>query len=459
MTPRLLTAVPIGVLAVTGLVQVTHGHDRVLPTAAPTRSASQAPTVTPTPTPVPAPALEVSPAGADPASVWTPRSTAAAKPALTSVAASWSDVPTAAQVAYQRAATVIDSADPNCHLDWSLLAGVGRIESDHGRTQGSTVDGNGLATPGIIGPALTGTAGTILVADTDGGALDGDATYDHAVGPMQFLPSTWATVGVDADGDGQRNPQDLDDAALAAAVYLCSGSEDLSTAAGRKAAVFTYNHSTAYVDQVLASTAAYQGGFETGINIVDVSAVEPARSTTPVVTETVTEPAKKHTPKKHVTALASAVAVVRAVKPTTLPTKPTVGEKPGTTGGSTSPGTEPTTDPSTDPATEPTTEPQQTDPTTDPQPAVATSAELSDLARAAVHRAHPDATDAALDQAVATLVDRLTGSTLDEAKDAIDGLVADLSVDGLEPPKNPVLQDPAPTAEAAQSDESAPAGS
>ena len=50
---------------------------------------------------------------------------------------------------------------------------------------------------------------------------------------MQFIPSTWAVVGVDADGDGERNPQDIDDAALAAAVYLCSGNEDLSTDAGR----------------------------------------------------------------------------------------------------------------------------------------------------------------------------------------------------------------------------------
>ena len=44
---------------------------------------------------------------------------------------------------------------------------------------------------------------------------------------MQFIPSTWSIVGVDADNDGQRNPQDVDDAALASAVYLCSGADDL----------------------------------------------------------------------------------------------------------------------------------------------------------------------------------------------------------------------------------------
>ncbi len=62
---------------------------------------------------------------------------------------------------------------------------------------------------------------------------------------MQFIPSTWDIVGVDADGDGQKNPQDIDDAALATAVYLCAGTQDLSTTEGQRAAVFSYNHSGA----------------------------------------------------------------------------------------------------------------------------------------------------------------------------------------------------------------------
>ena len=51
---------------------------------------------------------------------------------------------------------------------------------------------------------------------------------------MQFIPSTWPVVRVDADGDGKRNPQDIDDAALATAVYLCSGKDDLSQRRARK---------------------------------------------------------------------------------------------------------------------------------------------------------------------------------------------------------------------------------
>ena len=114
--------------------------------------------------------------------------------------------------------------------------------------------------------------------DTDAGVLDGDQQFDRAVGPMQFIPSTWSVVGVDSDDDGERNPQDIDDAALAAAVYLCSGSDDLSTASGQVVAVNRYNHSAAYVERVLTLMQQYlAGGYATG----------PTGSLPPVSTNTV----------------------------------------------------------------------------------------------------------------------------------------------------------------------------
>ena len=82
---------------------------------------------------------------------------------------------------------------------------------------------------------------------------------------MQFIPSTWSVVGVDADGDAKRNPQDIDDAALATAVYLCSGPDDLSTDAGQRAAVYRYNHSQSYVDLVLSIMNAYLDGDFTSV--------------------------------------------------------------------------------------------------------------------------------------------------------------------------------------------------
>ena len=193
-----------------------------------------------------------------------------------SSSASAADIPDVALAAYQRAATVIDATDKSCHLPWQLLAAIGRVESNHGRFGGSVLDANGVASPAIVGVALTGGGGTTKVLDTDAGGLDGDPRFDRAVGPMQFIPSTWSYVGVDADGDGVRDPQDIDDSALASAVYLCAGPGDLATDAGQRHAVYRYNHSQSYVDLVLAIKTAYQrGDFWTVPTVSVVSADSP----------------------------------------------------------------------------------------------------------------------------------------------------------------------------------------
>jgi membrane-bound lytic murein transglycosylase B len=180
-------------------------------------------------------------------------------------AASANGIPAVALAAYQRAKTVINAADTTCHMPWELVAAIGRVESDHGRTNGNHLTNKGVAEPGIYGPVLDGQHGTALIRDTDAGQYDRDATYDRAVGPMQFIPSTWAIVGVDGDNDGQRNPQDIYDASLSSAVYLCSGPDDLSTTAGQEAAVFRYNHSHQYVALVLAIMHAYMSGDYTSV--------------------------------------------------------------------------------------------------------------------------------------------------------------------------------------------------
>ena len=133
-------------------------------------------------------------------------------------------IPQAALKAYSRAQQVMTQADPGCNLPWTLVAAIGRVESNHGRHGGNVLNTEGVATPGIYGPRLDG-ASTARISDSDGGHLDGDTAFDRAVGPMQFIPGTWRVVGVDGDGDGTKNPQDIDDAALATAVYLCSGKD------------------------------------------------------------------------------------------------------------------------------------------------------------------------------------------------------------------------------------------
>jgi hypothetical protein len=170
------------------------------------------------------------------------------------------DMPAAALTAYRNAAATLATTDPSCNIDWALMAGIGRVESDHGRYGGATVSTNGKTYPHILGLPLDGSPGVAAIPDTDGGALDSDTTWDRAVGPMQFIPSTWGMVAADGDGDGERDPHDLDDAALAAGVYLCAGSADVSTRAGAEAAVFSYNHSDEYVALVLAIAEAYRSG-------------------------------------------------------------------------------------------------------------------------------------------------------------------------------------------------------
>ncbi|TQL70657.1 transglycosylase protein with SLT domain [Nocardioides albertanoniae] len=174
-------------------------------------------------------------------------------------------IPSAALSAYQRAATVINAADATCKIDWPLIAAIGRVESNHGRANDNRLSAEGISTPGIFGLPLNGKGNVAQITDTDGGQYDGDTDYDRAVGPMQFIPSTWAMVGVDADGDGKRNPQDINDSALATAVYLCSGPDNLSTDQGARKAVFRYNHSQAYVSTVLGVAEAYRSGDFTSI--------------------------------------------------------------------------------------------------------------------------------------------------------------------------------------------------
>ena len=169
-------------------------------------------------------------------SLWPRTRTGAGRPRRPSTAAVISGlaangIPTVALNAYRVAAARLANADPGCGIDWALLAGIGREESDHGQFAGAVLHADGVSTPRIIGIPLNG-HGTALIRDTDHGALDGDTVYDHAVGPMQFIPSTWALYGTDANGDGVADPFNINDAALTAARYLCAAGGDLRTPRG-----------------------------------------------------------------------------------------------------------------------------------------------------------------------------------------------------------------------------------
>jgi hypothetical protein len=161
-----------------------------------------------------------------------------------------SGVPGPGIAAYGVATLRLAADDPGCHLAWTTLAGIGWVESHNGTIGGRTLEADGRPDRPITGVELDGSGKVAEVPDGAGG-------FQHALGPMQFIPSTWQTWASDGDGDGVADPQDLDDAAYAAGRYLCASGGDLSTATGWSAAIFSYNHSDDYVRAVYDAAKAY----------------------------------------------------------------------------------------------------------------------------------------------------------------------------------------------------------
>ncbi len=151
--------------------------------------------------------------------------------------------------AYGRAQLSVRASNPACRVTWTTLAAIGWVETHNGTYGGSVVGADGVVRPTIVGPALDGAGGRALVRSTDGGALDGDRVYDRAVGPMQFIPTTWRSYG-------RGNPSDFDAAAAAAARYLCAV-DDAASSSGWRRAVLAYNRSDAYVGDVYAAAQWY----------------------------------------------------------------------------------------------------------------------------------------------------------------------------------------------------------
>lgn len=165
-------------------------------------------------------------------------------------------IPIMALTAYRNAEQKMTVAAPNCGVSWNLLAGIGRIESMH--ANGGATDEHGTAISPIYGPALDGTlpGNEVIIQSRVGNRV----TYARAMGPMQFLPGTWARYASDGDSDGVPDPQNLFDSTLAAARYLCSGGLNLRNPTQVMAAILRYNNSMSYAQNVLGWAAAYATG-------------------------------------------------------------------------------------------------------------------------------------------------------------------------------------------------------
>ena len=122
---------------------------------------------------------------------------------------------------YQRAAA-------RYHLDWAILAGIGKVECDHGRDPA---------------PSCT---------------REGAVNSAGAGGPMQFLASTWSEYGVAAGGHGQPDRWNAADAIDGAANYLRASGAPRDY----RKAIFAYNHAEWYVDEVEHWAALYRGSGE-----------------------------------------------------------------------------------------------------------------------------------------------------------------------------------------------------
>lgn len=162
--------------------------------------------------------------------------------------------------AYKAAEHIMAERNPGCGISWQQIAGIGRVESSH--ANGGKADDRGNLLEPIIGLPLNGSLpGQAVIWDTDGGALDGDPVYDRAVGPTQFIPTTWKQYGIDGNGDGVADPQNLFDAAASTANYLCDGT-DMRNLASATRAILRYNNSMAYVANVAAWSLAYSTGID-----------------------------------------------------------------------------------------------------------------------------------------------------------------------------------------------------
>ncbi|WP_206072132.1 lytic transglycosylase domain-containing protein [Antrihabitans stalactiti] len=280
----------------------------------------------------------------------------AALPATTAILG----IPEVALAAYRNAELSLAATQPGCGLTWNLLAGIGKIESDH--ASGGRTDRSGTTLAPIHGPTLDGhLAGNEVIPAQSGG-------FASAIGPMQFLPDTWNVWATDGNLDGVSDPNNVFDAALASAKYLCAGEADLRDISQRLRAVLRYNNSLDYAEAVMRWSTIYAGGglldpgdlsyTASDLGIADAVVAEAKSENARMAQETVEAPTTSPTTTTTTTTTtAPRTTLPRPIVPTTVratPPPPVVTTVP------------PVVETSTEPApVEPTyTEPAYTPPTT-----------------------------------------------------------------------------------------------
>ena len=169
-------------------------------------------------------------------------------------------IPATAYEAYRAASRAAPQVTDACVVDWTVIAGIAQVESRHGRIDGDhELTTGGDVVPPIRGRALDGSGGTQTIRDTDDGEFDGDAVWDRAMGPLQFIPTTWSELGRDGNADGDADPDNLFDAALTAVAHLCLREPgDYAQRHELRRALVAYNASGRYAEEVLGWVERYR---------------------------------------------------------------------------------------------------------------------------------------------------------------------------------------------------------
>ncbi len=235
-------------------------------------------------------------------------------------------------VAFQRTEGIMVTAAPDCHLSWALVAAVARVDTsviaDHDRP-----------------------------ADTDAGQYDDDPRTDRPVGPLHLMPATWTLVAVDGDDDGLRDPEDLDDASLAAAVVLCGDGRDLDRQRSLRRALKAFHPSHRYAAIVTHLAQHYLWSHsvqDDGLETVEIGL--PTDTTVPTDPTGPIDPTDPDTDVEEPDGSGSGSAGTQTDEPGGEPsTDPTIPTDP----------TEPSSDPTSAPGTEPDPGTSGTDETSD----------------------------------------------------------------------------------------------
>ncbi|WP_199433512.1 C40 family peptidase [Qaidamihabitans albus] len=235
----LIVALVAAMLAAGGLVvalRIAPADQRVSPAAA-TDLPPQAATTTPPPS------SEAGTAPAAPRKTAVPEESGPRFEAWVDEVAGWLDIPRRAMHGYAAATVQLAEERPGCHLSWVTVAGVGKTATDHGRTGGGKVTGDGTVSAPI---------GTVELRDFAGDVI----SVPGAAGPMQLSPAVWQRWRASAP-DGEPNVQDIDDAALAAGRALCADGRDLADGDDWLAGVSALHEAPLFLHRVLATANVY----------------------------------------------------------------------------------------------------------------------------------------------------------------------------------------------------------